>query len=90
VPWQSWKRSTNRPHCAASVAWIRLCTRARRDKILCIRHLLERHDIGLEMLETVTVHLESKGIRLTIWILLLYSYFTEVFLSDIIASAQLE
>ena len=29
------------------------------------RHLLEQHDLGGEMLETVNLHLESKGIRIT-------------------------
>ena len=32
--------------------------------VLRFRHLLERHEIGPEMLETVNLHLESKGIRI--------------------------
>jgi IS5 family transposase len=32
--------------------------------ILRFRHLLEKHDLGGQMLDTVNAHLESKGIRI--------------------------
>jgi hypothetical protein len=49
----------NRPRCGDSWAWISaLLPRGRND------HLLEKHQLGEEMLETVNHHLASKGIQI--------------------------
>ena len=40
-------------------------TSAGRDHGVQVRHLLEEHGLGGEMLETVNLHLQSKGVRIT-------------------------